>query len=175
MKHYTLPLAAVLSLTLGGASESSAGEKAVQPAPNGIEFPSDYHNWRVISISHRTDHKSMRTILGNDVAVEAARAGKTNPWPDGAVLGKVVWKQTTEKHWPTAIAPMEFVHVEFMAKDSQKWASTGGWGYSRWVGNELEPYGKSAGFVQECVACHTLVKGEDWVFTTPADMPVMPH
>ncbi|MCB1756206.1 MAG: cytochrome P460 family protein [Gammaproteobacteria bacterium] len=149
--------------------------KNVEPAPNGIEFPADYRDWRVISVSHRTDHESMRAILGNDIAIEAARAGTTNPWPEGAMLGKVVWKQAAEEHWPPAIAPKAFIHVEFMSKDSEKWASTGGWGYSRWVGDALEPYGKDAGFAQECVACHTPVKSQDWVFTVPAQMPVAAH
>ena len=115
-----------------------------------------------------------RAILGNDAAIKAARNGKTNPWPDGAVLGKVVWKQTTEENWPTAIAPKEFVHAEFMFKDAKKWASTGGWGYARWKGAELKPYGNDASFAQECVGCHTPVKQRDYVFTTPALMPNMP-
>lgn len=152
-----------------------ATAQEVAPAPNGIEFPADYVDWRVISVSHRTDHKSMRVILGNDAAIEAARAGKTNPWPDGAVLGKVVWKETQEKHWPTAIAPDAFIHAEFMFKDAKAYEGTGGWGYARWVGPELRAYGKDAGFSAECVACHTPVKSNDYVFTVPAPMYNMPR
>lgn len=151
----------------------AAEEAGPRPAPNGLEFPADYPDWRLISVSHRTDNNTMRAILGNDKAIEAARAGNTNPWPDGAVLGKVVWKQTAEEYWPTAIAPKEFVHAEFMFKDAQKWAATGGWGYARWVGEKLQPYGKDANFAQECMGCHTPVKQRDWVFTTPAEMPTV--
>ena len=53
------------------------------PAPNGLEIPADYSSWQVISVSHRLDHHSMRAILGNDIAVAAARSGQINPWPDG--------------------------------------------------------------------------------------------
>ena len=153
-------------------SSSMAAEPATPgPAPNGLELPADYPDWRVISVAHRTDNNTMRAILGNDKAIEAARAGNTNPWPDGAVLGKVVWKQMTQEHWPAAIAPKEFVHAEFMFKDASQWADTGGWGYARWVGEKLQPYGKDANFAQECMSCHTPVKHRDWVFTTPALMP----
>jgi len=31
---------------------------------DGIELPENYKDWKVISVSHRTDNKSMRTILG---------------------------------------------------------------------------------------------------------------
>lgn len=158
----------LLAFNAAGAADK------VLPAPNGIEFPAGYRDWRVISISQRTDNHTMRAILGNDIAVEAARSGHTHPWPDGAVLGKVVWKEGQEKHWTTAIAPQEFVHAEFMFKDAAKWAATGGWGYARWVGAGLKPYGKDANFGQECMGCHTPAKDDDWVFTTPASMIVTP-
>lgn len=145
---------------------------AVEPAANGLTFPEDYKDWRVIATSHRTDHKSLRAILGNDVAVEAARAGNTNPWPDGAILGKVVWKEKVDPYWAAAIVPGELSHIEFMFKDSKKWAANDGWGYARWVGMDLKPYGADANAAQiECVACHTPVKERDWVFTTPAVFP----
>ncbi len=143
----------------------------VAAAPNGIEFPEGYTDWRVISASHRTDNHSMRVILGNDIAIEAARSGQTNPWPDGAILGKVVWKETAEEHWPTAIAPDKFVHAEFMFRDSRKYADGTGWGWARWVGLEQVPYGKDANFDQECISCHMPVKSRDYVFTTPAQFP----
>ncbi len=159
----------ILSFIIGSSSLFAA--EVVKPAPNGINLPAGYKDWKVISISHRTDNKTMRTILGNDIAVKAARAGNTNPWPNGAILGKMVWKQKSEDNWPTAIAPNKFVHAEFMFKDSVKYKSTGGWGYARWKGMDQKPYGKDKNFAQECVACHTPVKANDWVFTTPAIMP----
>lgn len=159
-----------LPIALATVLACSLAHAEVPPAPNGIEFPAGYSDWRVISVSHRTDHKSMRVILGNDIAVDAARTGQTLPWPDGAVLGKVVWKEKPEESWPAAIAPNEFIHAEFMYKDSQKWQESDGWGYARWVGDSLEPYGKK-GFEQECIACHAPVKQNDWIYTKPAKFP----
>jgi hypothetical protein len=140
----------------------------VAPAPNGIEFPKGYQDWRVISMSHRVDNKTVRIIYGNDKAIEASRAGQTNPWPDGAIIGKVVWKQKEKENWPTAIAPNKFVHAEFMFKDANKYAKTAGWGWARWVGMQQKPFTKGE---QACISCHTPVKSNDWVFTEPAVLP----
>jgi hypothetical protein len=146
-------------------------EEPVAPAPNGIELPAGYQDWRVIASSHREDNNTLRVILGNDAAIEAARAGETNPWPDGAILGKLVWKDAAHKAWPKATVPGEFVHAEFMIKDSAAYPDTGGWGYARWKGLDQKPYGENAAFVQECHGCHTPVKDNDYVFTHPASMP----
>ncbi len=148
-----------------------SGLLAAEPAPNGITLPEGYRDWAVIASSTRTDNNTSRVILGNEVAVAAARAGNTNPWPDGAVLGKLVWKNEALDKWPAAVVPGTFVHAEFMMKDSAKYAETGGWGFARWLGLEEKPYGQDAGFVQECFGCHQPVKDRDFVFTLPASMP----
>ena len=159
----------LLGLIISGSLVHAAGHsKKALPNLDGIELPEKYKDWKVISASHRTDNKSMRIILGNDIAIKAARSKQTNPWPDGSILGKLVWKQTTEENWPTAIAPKEFIHAEFMVKDSKKHKENGtGWGWARWLGKEQKVYGEK----QSCIACHTPVKGRDWVFTTPIELP----
>jgi hypothetical protein len=52
-----------------------------------------------------------------------------------------------------------------MVKDAAKYKETGGWGFARFVGSELKPYGKDPGFVSECFGCHTPVAGNDYLFT----------
>ncbi|MCB1909778.1 MAG: cytochrome P460 family protein [Rhodocyclaceae bacterium] len=143
----------------------------VAAAPNGIELPAGYRDWRVIASSHREDNKTLRVILGNDAAIAAARAGNTNPWPDGSVLAKLVWKDGRHAAWESAIVPEAFVHAEFMIKDSKRFADTGGWGFARWKGMAQTPYGENAEFVQECFGCHLPVKDNDYVFTHPAMLP----
>ena len=150
---------------------SALAGPSVMPAPNGIELPVNYKDWKLISVSHRTDNNSLRAILGNDIAIRAAREGNINPWPKGAILAKLVWKQKNDVHWESAIVPDKFVHAEFMFKDPVKYQSTGGWGYARWLGDKQLPYGSDKDFAQECVACHTPVKDQDWVFTRPAKLP----
>ncbi len=150
---------------------SGADSTVVQPAPNGITLPENYRDWRIINTSHRVDNNTMRIIFGNDVAIEAARSGNTNPWPDGAILGKTVWKDSVNDDWEKAVVPGDFVHAEFMIKDAGKWAATGGWGFARWKGRDQQPHGEDASFVQECFACHTPVKDNDYVFTRPLQLP----
>lgn len=142
----------------------------VPMAPNGIALFRDYHKWELIAPSYREDKKHIRVILGNQVAVTALRE-KKRPLPDGAVLAKVAW--TIKKHpkFPVATLPDAFVQVEFMVKDAIKYKATGGWGYARFVGDDYRPYGKDAGFVQECFGCHTPVKNNDYLFTSFAAVP----
>jgi len=140
-------------------------------SPNGIEMPEGYHGWRVIGVSHRTDNNTLRAIIGNDQAIEAARAGATLPWPDGAILAKIVWRADTLAAWQSAIVPGEYVQIEFMVKDHERFPDTGGWGFARWVGAEKRPYGADASFAMECFGCHTPQKDSDYVFTAPAAIP----
>ena len=161
----------MLTACLFGLGTTVHAETKVAPAPNGIELPAGYKNWRVIASSHRQDNKTLRVVLGNDKAIDAARAGDTNPWPDGSILGKLVWKDGAHDKWAQATVPAKFVHAEFMIKDSDKYADTGGWGFARWKGLEQTPHGEDASFVMECYNCHMPVKDNDYVFTHPASMP----
>jgi len=142
-----------------------------EPTPNNISFPKDYKNWRLIGTSHRQDNNTLRAILGNDTAIDAARSGKTNPWPEGAILAKVVWKDTLHPKWETAVVPGELVHLEFMIKDSKTYRSTGSWGYARWIAPDLKPFGEDASSTQKCFNCHIAVKDSDYVFTKPVLLP----
>ena len=168
MKHLLIMVSIVC---LAPAGTAAFAESRTPSAPNGIELPAGYKDWRVIATSHREDNKTLRVILGNDKAINAARSGKTNPWPDGSILGKLVWKDDAHKKWQQATIPGKFVHAEFMVKDSEQYAKTGGWGFARWKGLEQTPYGEDASFVMECFNCHMPVKDNDYVFTHPASMP----
>lgn len=163
MKKYQLLVIMLVTITI----EVNAADKTPAPS-NGVDYPDGWQNWATIAVSHRTDNNTMRVILGNDIAVRAARSGNINPWPDGAILGKVVWKVTQLKDWKSATAPGKFVHAEFMFKDSKKYSDTYGWGWARWVGLEQTPFAKG---MQVCTSCHTPVKDRDWVFTNPASLP----
>jgi len=138
----------------------------VQPAPNGIAYIPDYRNWAAISFTDRFDNGTMRVIYGNDIAVKAIKEQKIHPWPDGTMFAKVAWDQLADSSG--LVTPGEFKQVEFMIKDSKKYASTDGWGWARWVqGLKLVPYGKSALFVTECTGCHKPMQDNDFVFTQP--------
>ena len=163
---FLLSLGLIFQLGLANAENT-----VVPPAPNGIELPQHYKNWRLIGVSHRTDNNSLRAILGNSVAIEAARKGNTNPWPDGTILAKLVWADRQHPLFETATVPAALKHAEFMIKDSKKYRSTSGWGFARWLGMEQKPYGTDASFTAECFSCHGKAKDTDYVFTRPAELP----
>ena len=137
----------------------------VHPAPNGIAFLRDYKNWKTISSTERFDNNSMREILGNDVAVKAIAEDQIHPWPDGTVFAKVAWLDQPDGKG--LVRTGAFYQVEFMIRDSKKYASTLGWGWARWRGADLKPYGKDASFTGECVNCHRPLRSTNYVFTSP--------
>jgi Cytochrome P460 len=139
-------------------------------APNGIAYYPEYLTWKVIAPSYREDKNHIRIITGNETAIDALHASK-NPLPDGSVLAKTAWKAEKHPSFPDATVPGSFVQVEFMIKDTMKYKDTGGWGFARFVGNELKPYGKDSGFVNECFQCHMPVADNDYLFTDIAKTP----
>lgn len=157
---FTSGLLGAVFLSLGNAYAEAPAAKADKPVHG------EYRDWRVLGVSHRTEKNTLRAIVGNDAAIEAARAGKVNPWPDGAIIGKIIWKERPHPNWPSAIVPGEFSGAEAMIKDSKKFAETGGWGFGHWVGDKLVMHNKEKS--AECFACHTTVKDADYVFTIPA-------
>lgn len=137
----------------------------VEPAPNGIAFLPDYKNWKTISSSDRFDNNTIREVLGNDVAIKAIAESHINPWPDGTAFAKVAWIAQVDDNGVAHAG--KFYQVEFMIRDSQKYAATKNWGFARWRGTELKPYGKDASFTSECVGCHTPLRKNDYVYTIP--------
>ena len=153
----------------------------VPPTPNGLDFPTEVYDWRVIGMAEipndpavATDDQ-LRVIVGNDTAVEAARSGDTNPWPDGTMLSHLIWNATTESVTeatvPNTRVPGAYVNLTLMVKDSEAYEADGGWAYGLWRTPELVP--ADAGFDRDCVACHTREVGEanDFVFTRPGAFP----
>jgi hypothetical protein len=165
IKATILALAALLTSPLTYAN------KKVPPA-NNIEYPTGLTNWRVIGTSIRNDNNTQRVILGNSIAIRAARSNtEKTSWPQGAILAKLVWKNKALDTWPTATVPGKFVHAEIMVRDTKKYASTGGWGFARWTGMDLKPHGKDSSAAEACFSCHQAAKSTDFVFTLPAKLP----
>jgi hypothetical protein len=132
---------------------------------NGLPFEADFEGWKPISTTDRGDNNTFRLILGNDIAVKAAASGNISPWPDGARLAKIAWQQ--ELGADGLVYPGQFVQVEFMVKDARRYKDTEGWGWGRWRGLDVKPYGGDAHFVNECTGCHLPVRGDDYVYTLP--------
>jgi mono/diheme cytochrome c family protein len=157
---------------------TSTQDKYTLKIPNGLAFAEfrGYESWQVISVSHNGDH--LAAILGNPVMINAYKAGfpgNGKPFPDGAKMAKVHWNTKADAAQPgSPTVPVSQHDVDFMVKDSKRFADSGGWGYGVFeydpatdtfrLGNltDKPPQGSDAkcGF-----ACHTAVKDKDYVFT----------
>ena len=132
---------------------------------NGVAFDPSFKSWKALSFTDRGDNNTFRFILGNDIAIQAAESGHISPWPDGTRFAKIAWQQQLGND--EFVEPGKFVQVELMIKDSKRYASSDGWGWGRWRGVDLKPYGSDARFVNECTGCHQPLKGNDYVYTPP--------
>jgi Cytochrome P460 len=128
----------------------------------GVTIPQGYRQWELIAPAEEAAPlNELRVVLGNETAITAYRNG-TLPFPDGAVLVKLAWKRVQSSEFEPASVPGSATTVQVMVKDSRKYASTGGWGFGRFVN------GKPADEAQHetCFACHEAgVKDHDFVFT----------
>jgi hypothetical protein len=148
-----------------GEAPARVSLTAVAPEFNGLPFDPNFESWKPLSTTDRGDNNTFRFILGNDVAVKAARTGTISPWPDGARFAKVTWQQ--EAGADGLVHPGKFVQVELMVKNARGYKDSEGWGWGRWRGLGLKPYGKDAHFVNECTGCHQPLRGNDYVYTMP--------
>ncbi len=148
---------------------TASGQADVGGAPVfGIKIPSGYRDWRLISVAHEEGNlNDFRAVLGNDVAIKAYREGM-HPFPDGTIIARLAWKYVpSEENNKVFGRAQSFVagtpiNVQFMVKDSVKYASTGGWGFAQFNDGKPaeEPLHKT------CFPCHAgNAKGNDFVFT----------
>ena len=136
----------------------------------GITIPPGYRDWKLISVAHEAGElNDLRAVLGNDVAVKAYREGKAS-FPDGTIIARLAWSYVpSEENNKVFGRAQSFVpgsapdwYLQFMVKDSKKYAATGGWGYA-----QFDKDGKPADEAkhQTCFPCHQAIKARDFVFT----------
>jgi hypothetical protein len=162
-------LVAVVVLVVAGAYLGLAPAQADKATAPVLEFeiPAGYRDWRLISVAHEEGNlNDLRAVLGNDIAIEAYREGKL-PFPDGAIIARLAWTHVaSEENNEVFGRHQSFVagdatNVQFMFKDSTKYAATGGWGFAQFNdGKPVDPAGLSG-----CYGCHVPVKSRDFVFT----------
>jgi hypothetical protein len=170
LKGYLAPWSAAPNPPGPAPSEIAAPASlaTVQPEFDGFPFDPAFETWRPISFTDRGDNNTFRFILGNEIAVKAADSGNISPWPDGSRFAKIAWAQQSGPDG--LVQPGKFVQVELMLKDAQRYKDTEGWGWGRWRGVDLKPYGTDRSFVNECTGCHLPMRGDDYVYTLPVTM-----
>lgn len=161
--HIGVLAVAALACALAAGLSARAGADAKPSSPiYGVTVPDGYRQWQLVAPAQEAAPlDELRVVLGNDVAIEAYRRG-TRPFPDGAVLAKLAWKHVQSPDLAPASVPGAATTVQFMVKDSKRYAATGGWGFGRFID------GRPADEAQHrtCFACHqSLVRDRDYVFT----------
>jgi cytochrome P460 len=175
---WTIGIAVVWLAGLGGyAMSAHDNDKYDATVPGGLamsEFKG-YEGWQTISLSR--SEKVVAVILGNPAMIEAYKAGypgNGQTAPDGAKMAKIHWTPKPSTFFPDSTVPGSLLNVDFMVKDSKRFADSGGWGYAVFDYNAasdsftpgtragIPPQGNDAkcGF-----ACHTRAKARDYVFT----------
>ena len=175
MKRITFWLVAVATLagivTLTARASGPADEEA-SPI-YGVRIPAGYRDWKLIAVDQllvpgKADQ--LRAQFGNDIAIKAYRDG-TIPFPDGAIIAAIHWTRVPSEANNTVLAgpfpgAQSFVvgspvNVQFMVKDSKKYAATGGWGFADF--KDGKPGDKA--LHATCFPCHVPAKDRDYVFT----------
>jgi hypothetical protein len=165
------------TLAVLGSLALAQQDKYALTVPGGLAFSEfrGYEAWQVVSISQ--DGDLIAAILANPAMIEAYIAGvpgNGKPFPDGAKMAKVHWNPKKMETFPAATVPGTQHDVDFMVKDSKRFADSGGWGYA------VFEYDNASGTFRpgtqadqppqandaKCgVACHTIVTTRDYVFT----------
>jgi hypothetical protein len=175
MKYIALLLIAVLALTcvvLATERSSAQVDEAAASIDSG-KLHAGYRDWRLISVAREEGQlDDIRAVLGNDAAINAYREGRGDkpPFPDGTIIARIAWAYDSsdennktfggkKQSW---VAGHPKNGVQFMVKDSGKFASTGGWQYSQF--DDGRPLTDKAA-LQSCFECHALIKDRDYVFT----------
>jgi hypothetical protein len=133
----------------------------------GVSIPPGYRDWKLISVAHEEgNNNDLRAILGNDVAIKAFREGSL-PFPDGAIIGRLAWNYVPSEEDNRVFGRAQSfvagapINIQFMVKDSKKYAATGGWGFAQF--KDGKPADEAS--LKTCFPCHQPAKARDLVFT----------
>jgi Cytochrome P460 len=181
MKNKSTPIRVGITVALAilatGAA-ISAQDKYTLKVPNGLAFSEfkGYEGWQTVAVSYNGG--LLAVILGNPAMIDAYKAGvpgNGKAFPDGAKMAKIHWNPKTNETYPgQPLVPNTLHDIDFMVKDSKRFADSGGWGYG-----EFEYDAASDTFRHGTVtdkppqdndakcgfACHTVVKKQDYLFT----------
>jgi Cytochrome P460 len=179
MKSKTLTAAGIVLavIVLAAGAAFSAQDRYTLAVPGGLAFADfrGYETWQVISVSNG---KALAVILGNPLMIAAYKAGipvNGKPFPDGARMAKIHWIPKRNPATPgQPLVPDTLHDVDFMVKDSKKFADSGGWGYAEFeydVASDKFRPGTMADMPPQAndakcgFTCHTSVQQRDYVFT----------
>jgi Cytochrome P460 len=169
MKGRTYVLGAAITMAGAVAYIASATGDADADSSRvfAVTLPHGYRDWKLISVAHEEgNNNDLRAVLGNDVAIKAYRERRL-PFPDGAIIARLAWSYVASEENNKAFGRAQSfvagppINVQVMAKDSTKYAATGGWGFGQFKDGEPD----AAAQLKSCFPCHQPAKAQDLVFT----------
>jgi Cytochrome P460 len=162
-----IAVVAVAGIVASSAPASGHADGAAGPI-FVTEIPQGYRDWQWISSAHEAGNlNSLGAVLGNEIAIKAYREGKL-PYPDGTIIAALHYHHVPSEEnnkvfgQAQSFVPGAPTNVQFMVKDSTKYAATGGWGFGHFA--DGKPSGDTA-FMKTCFPCHEKAKASDLVFT----------
>jgi hypothetical protein len=141
----------------------------VAPASTSLDqIPEGYRDWKLVSVAREEESlDDIRAILANDMAMAAYRDGKQS-FPDGSIIARLAWSYDASEENNRAFGKRQsFVAgepkngLQFMLKDSTRYAASGGWGFAQF--NDGKPVGEA--MLSTCFPCHQAIANRDFVFT----------
>jgi hypothetical protein len=178
MKRIGFVLLAVVTVAgivahMAHASGQSGADSSPDSSPiYGVKIPAGYRDWQLIAVKQlhfAGKGEQLRAQLGNDIAIKAFKEG-TLPFPDGAIIAAIHWTRVPSEDNKVLDGPFpgtqsfvigSLVNLQFMVKDSKKYAATGGWGFADFT--DGKPGDKA--LHETCFPCHVPAKDRDYVFT----------
>src|SRR3984893_3346838 len=147
----------------------ASGQTHGEAAPTFVaKIPPGYRDFRLISVAHEEGNlNSLGAVLGNDVAIKAYREG-TLPYPNGTIIVALHYRHAPSEEndrifgRAQSFVPGPPTNIQFMVKDSQKYAATGGWGFGHFS-TDGKPGAEA--LMRTCFPCHAQEKARDLVFT----------
>ena len=133
---------------------------------NQVAYPEGYRNWsHVKSTMIGPTHKNFATLGGfqHIYANEAALKGyRSRDFPEGSVIA-FDWLELAENNGACTEGPRR--QLDVMVKDSKRFASTGGWGFQRFVKDSKTELA-AAPTPQDCFSCHDRLKKDGLVLSS---------
>jgi hypothetical protein len=177
MKRQHIASIVIILASLAVGIALAAQDKYTVRVPNGLAFSEfrGYESWQTVSISH--NEKVMALILADPVMIKAYQSGipgNGKPFPDGSKMAKIHWNPKKLETFPTATVPASLHDVDFMVKDSKRFADSSGWGWAAFKYDAASDTFTPATTADQppqsndakCgLVCHTTVKTRDYVFT----------
>ncbi|MDP3852586.1 cytochrome P460 family protein [Phenylobacterium sp.] len=156
-------LAGLATLTALICLSQAAAGPVEEPA-----YPEGYRRWTHVltgvSDARFNRYEGLHNIYANPKAIKGYKS--SGAFPVGSVIVFDLF-EVVDNGGATVATKRKFIDV--MVKDSKRYAATGGWGYTEFLGESRTERGFTQDKAPSCHGCHEAKGGRDAVFTSFKD------